>query len=149
MHVRENIEGYAKKKNPANGQCDLNGDYIRVKVNTNETSCSGTDGMYSISQVIAGVNKTVTYRKSGYATQTKTVTVQNNQTTQIPEFCLDFDDPEISIRGAVSWGTQYGQPTDILSRYMNWYPPAAGQPKPCGTLYKPVKTANILSRTCR
>jgi hypothetical protein len=108
-----NIEGSAKKINPASGQCDLAGDYMRVKVNTGETGCSGTDGVYTILQVLAGVNKTVTYRKSGYATQTKTVTVQNNQTAQIPEFCLDFDDPETSIRGTVSWDEQYNEPKNI------------------------------------
>ena len=29
---------------------------------------------------------------------------------------------------------------------MNWNPPAEGQQKPCGTMSKPVRTVNILSR---
>jgi|GEM_PF-2032654 len=120
------IEGSAKKKNPASGQCDLAGDYIRVKVNTNETSCSGTDGIYTVPTVLAGQNKTITYRKSGYATQTKTVTVQNNQTAQIPEFCLDFDDPETSIRGVVTWGAQYNEPKNIVVTLYELVPSCGG-----------------------
>jgi hypothetical protein len=132
-----NIEGSAKKKNPASGQCDLSGDYIRVKVNTNETSCSGTDGIYTVSQVMAGLSKTVTYRKSGYATQTKTITVQNNLTTHVDEICLEYDDPITSVRGVVSWGTQYGPPVDILVEVYELVPSCGGTTE---TLRDSVKT---------